>query len=619
MVNIENECMQKLNQLFESMKPPQKSNVALLSTFNVWGVPFGSHEIFTRSQKWRKFNDEQIFSLLSYYYDSKSTTNEIENKHHYTLHSDFLHKCDAFKLQNNNVSNSNDNNINNNIGDNSNTLETKKNIEIDCKSNEIASNTEALNMNDMNNGEIECENDCQVPLIISCFQEAFSFVNDRSLDKYKHGKHQNDKYSKSQEKSMLVTSIVTAAFTKTPRFNKKKDKIDFRKHQTVASLNYSKSWRFSSICCVSSSNLSNSNSNNNNSNNAVETHSSSLDIKLTTTRTRIPDLPKENKKIWDAPRQIFDSAGKVPFIYVIGSNGLTMHQARSVLIDSGLCMLSTWIPFDFGFKKYKNRPSLSITDLAHTNPEICCNKGALWAYFRNNETSVGTLIFTTHLSTDMPIKTAQLEELGALMNTKKETFENETDYLEVFLAGDFNLDLSQKPLKEFKEKMQLKSLISGEPTNGSLKRAIDHIFTWRKEMDIDNIDNNDRQKRMENVLIDMINHKPIISWKVENKNEENMDLNEIEMDQNESKISNVKEMKENKNEKKKKKKKKNKSLINVNVNKLFGTKNNKKKQKNQKDETKNQQSNSQKCRKKRGDLSDHCWQGVMFVEPNGYA
>ena len=260
----------------------------------------------------------------------------------------------------------------------------------------------------------------------------------------------------------------------------------------------------------------------------------------------IPSIPAPSSGIWDTQRQIFESNGKIPYIYVIGTNGLSLHQNRLSIVDSGLSMMSTWIPTEYDFRGYKNYPTVKMTGIKKLDAEVFANKGVLWAYFKssnkNNDNSVGTIVLTTHLSAKGQVKKLQLGELKDLIDELKAKFIKQTKYFEMYLVGDFNLLLREQALKDFIEQTGFQSLTNGKATEANLRRAIDHIFLWR---------NDDNQS--DTFKMGVINHDPILPWHY--------------ADQNNS---------------------------NVNPNSQTQTK------------------TKTKFRKQRGDLSDHCWQGVIL-------
>ena len=190
-------------------------------------------------------------------------------------------------------------------------------------------------------------------------------------------KKQNDNDGTENEALLLVGGIVTAIFTKTPQT--KKPKPDMSKANVI---HYSKSWPL---------------------------------LEINECAFEMPRLPHEHK-IWDAPRHVFDATGEIPFIYCVGINGLTMNPKRSVLIDAGLSIMSTWIPKDYGFKEYKAKPSMQV-NIFKTDPEVWANKGLIWAYYENIDRNVGTLVFTTHLSCDK-IKISTIRSIKTWNETK---------------------------------------------------------------------------------------------------------------------------------------------------------------------------------------------------------
>ncbi len=48
-------------------------NLKVVSSWNVWGIPFGSNKIFHKIKKWRAFNDRQLLQFMTASADTKST------------------------------------------------------------------------------------------------------------------------------------------------------------------------------------------------------------------------------------------------------------------------------------------------------------------------------------------------------------------------------------------------------------------------------------------------------------------------------------------------------------------------------------------------------------------
>ena len=93
---------------------------------------------------------------------------------------------------------------------------------------------------------------------------------------------------------------------------------------------------------------------------------------------------------------------------------------------------------------------------------------------------------------------------------------------------------------------------------------------WRKELNINNENNqNNIENNNENIIIDMINHRPIIPWNIRH----NIPTDIVNENENEIKIK-----------------------------------------KNKKGKGKNKKKHKNACRMGRDDISDHCWQSVLFIE-----
>lgn len=173
----------------------------------------------------------------------------------------------------------------------------------------------------------------------------------------------------------------------------------------------------------------------------------------------------------------------IPFNFVIGSNGCSMKCYK--LLDSGLCILSTWRPMYSGFRKYDNNPK-------GKNSERLANKGILWAYFtpKNVELQVdeqsgiaeemyGTLVINSHLSCRGGIKELQLQELISFVKQLKIRFIGDCQHLEIFIMGDFNFSSENEPLLYMEKELELNHISSRDFTNTEQTATIDHIWAWK--------------------------------------------------------------------------------------------------------------------------------------------
>ena len=54
-----------MSETIDNTQTQSNTNLRCLSTWNVWGVPFGSPAIFQRPPKWRAFNDTKLTDFLN--------------------------------------------------------------------------------------------------------------------------------------------------------------------------------------------------------------------------------------------------------------------------------------------------------------------------------------------------------------------------------------------------------------------------------------------------------------------------------------------------------------------------------------------------------------------------
>ncbi|ETO17851.1 hypothetical protein RFI_19459 [Reticulomyxa filosa] len=232
---------------------------------------------------------------------------------------------------------------------------------------------------------------------------------------------------------------------------------------------------------------------------------------------------KNPKYVWDCPSKLLQAGGDIiPFRSVVGGNGMSIGTS---LVDSGLCILSTWDPLDSGFYAYKNYPLTKGSSRAKPHEEVFANKGLLWCYFNNDQafkdrstdskpdqvymewhehhlklvldknpthSDIGTLIITTHLTTHRKYKRLQLEEFITEFQKLKERFLAECNILEIYITGDYNLCYSDvdmvvthesgetlQLLDYFQKKLGLTRVNRGKPTSAAMDRCLDHIWMWR--------------------------------------------------------------------------------------------------------------------------------------------
>ncbi|CAK9098429.1 Methyltransf_11 domain-containing protein [Durusdinium trenchii] len=175
--------------------------------------------------------------------------------------------------------------------------------------------------------------------------------------------------------------------------------------------------------------------------------------------------------VWDAPRKlssgsIHRSGDRIEYGTVVGQGGMSL--AWNGLVDSGLCILSTWEPVEKGFMAYQNVPG-------GCHEERVANKGVIWAFWD------GVLVLNTHLTTRRHVKPRQLEELRVLFEHLRTRFLlKSSTQLSIYLHGDFNLDPNQEEFfGTWHQNLGLELITAGLPTNAKLTRALDHIFLWR--------------------------------------------------------------------------------------------------------------------------------------------
>ena len=194
------------------------------------------------------------------------------------------------------------------------------------------------------------------------------------------------------------------------------------------------------------------------------------------------------KFVYDAAQRTLDDKAddadkQVPFRYVSGSNGMSLSRMKP--IDSGLCILSTWQPRQQGFIAYM---ASKWNKGIKKDEEVLANKGMLWAYYVNDAETCGTLVMNTHTTTSTEVQYYQMEELKDAFKKLCDELMDKTKYFEFYLAGDFNAELKEEQLDNLMRSLNLKHISSMKKTNGPQTRCIDHIFAWRKDLDVANVE-----------------------------------------------------------------------------------------------------------------------------------
>eukprot|EP01083_Nonionella_stella_P022635 62594_1 len=161
----------------------------------------------------------------------------------------------------------------------------------------------------------------------------------------------------------------------------------------------------------------------------------------------------------------------IPFKYVSGSHGMSLRRAR--MIDSGLCILSTWKPKHHEFIAFEHTPAIP-------HEEMLANKGILWAYYVNPQGTCGTVVINTHLSTNTETQYLQMEELKIHFKELCDELMDRTKHFEIYMTGDFNSEYHEPHLYHLQKSLKLRHISTMRMTNGPQNRCIDHIFLWRK-------------------------------------------------------------------------------------------------------------------------------------------
>jgi len=136
--------------------------------------------------------------------------------------------------------------------------------------------------------------------------------------------------------------------------------------------------------------------------------------------------------------------------------------------------------------------------------------------------SIGTIVMTTHVSTNAKCKLLQLEELIKEFKRIREHFLQSCDVLEIYLTGDYNLCYSDDTWIDVKENEQMQALYylqkeleltrinRGKPTNLNLDRCLDHIWMWRGVNPNAQEKNISMESLMQNIIV--LNDEPQKPW-----------------------------------------------------------------------------------------------------------
>ena len=143
----------------------------------------------------------------------------------------------------------------------------------------------------------------------------------------------------------------------------------------------------------------------------------------------------------------------------------------SRILDSGLLMLSSHQPVAKGFVAFEPQGGASYHCSWRgilTATESLANKGCLWGYWRDPASGTGVVVVNTHLAAGYcpgATKQYQVEQLIALLQQLKSSYERVTDHFELYLVGDFNQEVQSPYLKQMQEETGLEPISTKEPTH----------------------------------------------------------------------------------------------------------------------------------------------------------
>eukprot|EP00188_Purpureofilum_apyrenoidigerum_P001049 Plantae.Rhodophyta-Purpureofilum_apyrenoidigerum.ctg15349.p1 GENE.Plantae.Rhodophyta-Purpureofilum_apyrenoidigerum.ctg15349~~Plantae.Rhodophyta-Purpureofilum_apyrenoidigerum.ctg15349.p1 ORF type:complete len:337 (-),score=41.30 Plantae.Rhodophyta-Purpureofilum_apyrenoidigerum.ctg15349:37-1047(-) len=180
---------------------------------------------------------------------------------------------------------------------------------------------------------------------------------------------------------------------------------------------------------------------------------------------------------WDQKDQLVVAEDSFALPHAIGLDAMsTAHWSRFTVVDSGLLILASQKPANYGFEPF---PRTSVRGEEYLN-----NKGLLWAFWTGDKAS--TLVVNTHLTAQeyeyesryehREGGNVQLHFLHKFLKTLETRFSGLAPRLDMFVVGDFNYDIANPDFVNFQKDTKLRRIGSRQPSfrDGGI---IDHVLT----------------------------------------------------------------------------------------------------------------------------------------------
>eukprot|EP01083_Nonionella_stella_P273530 927877_1 len=145
---------------------------------------------------------------------------------------------------------------------------------------------------------------------------------------------------------------------------------------------------------------------------------------------------------------IFNSTqSMITYKYGIGMDGESISSAKpfQMLVDSGLLILANWKPIEYAFVAYNNQPNsiLSFCEEQLANKGMLY---AYWRnHMKDVGTLVVNTHITTQSRWKQYM---ELRELSCLIYKLREKYKNDTKYLEIYVVGDLNIECNDSFLND---------------------------------------------------------------------------------------------------------------------------------------------------------------------------
>eukprot|EP01083_Nonionella_stella_P185856 678921_1 len=193
-----------------------------------------------------------------------------------------------------------------------------------------------------------------------------------------------------------------------------------------------------------------------------------------------PDKTTGKWKLHSIQSEIYNSTeSMITYKYGMGMDGESISSAKpfQMLIDSGLLILSNWKPVEYAFVAYNNQPNsvFSFCTEKFSNKGMLY---AYWSnQMKDVGTLVVNTHITTESRCKQCM---ELRELSRLIYKLRGKYKNDTKYLEIYVVGDFNIECDDPFLNDVMlEELQFERLTDYvENENDAMENNIDHIFRW---------------------------------------------------------------------------------------------------------------------------------------------